>query len=310
MNAPEPVYTSHADQWEEGATVRNRPRRALEDDELRYYPTVRQPLLLHPLIIESGTSTQVELQSLYKYLNDVIIFETEIVNKTGREIAKGAFPFKFPKEAMLDAMSVVVDEDYHAYVAVDYMNQVIDHSRTLPLPLPGEIELSRAIPEAMAGLPPELQAGMELLGVAIAENTITADVAAFARDATVKRSIKGLMADHLADEGRHSGFWTRLVAVYWHGIGESARVELGRQLPVFLNRYLVNDLQMQFDRQLVEHIGLPAQQAAQVCEDLVESYPITSSHPMIANIRGFFQRSGILGHEPTRQQLASYLPKA
>lgn len=40
-------------------------------------------------------------------------------------------------------------------------------------------------------------------------------MAAFARDDTVKESVKGLMADHLADEGRHSSFWARLTRIYW-----------------------------------------------------------------------------------------------
>ncbi|MFH7617775.1 aminobenzoate oxygenase, partial [Pseudomonas syringae pv. tagetis] len=74
----------------------------------------------------------------------------------------------------------------------------------------------RAIPASLALAPEFLRSAVELICVAFAENTVTNDVAAFARDDSVKQSVKGLMADHLLYEGRHSGFWARLVRIYWH----------------------------------------------------------------------------------------------
>jgi hypothetical protein len=302
-------YVSHADQWEQRATIRSRPRRVVEDDNLSYYPAERQPLHAHPAIVEAGRHVQdyILLQSFYKYINDVIIFETEIVNRTALAIAKNRFPFEFPFGCRSDAMSVVIDEHYHAYVAMDYLDQVERSTGIAPIEQNKEIELSRAIPRAMAHVPPQYAAGMELIAVAISENTVTAEVAAFSRDTTLKRSVKGVMADHLADEGRHSVFWINLVKLYWAHIDEPARTALGQCLPFFLAEYLTNELQLEFDRRLVNALNLPAALRLQIANDMVGAYPITSSHPMIVNIRKFLKMAGLLEHEPTRVALAEYL---
>ena len=96
-------------------------------------------------------------------------------------------------------MTVVVDEDYHALVAMDFMQQTIALTDIEPIPLPAQIELSRAIPAALERAPEHLRSAVELICVAIAENTVTNDVAAFAKDDSVKQSVRGLMADHLLD---------------------------------------------------------------------------------------------------------------
>ena len=302
-------YRSHSVSWEERATVRSRPRREIEGDDLLFYPVARQPLCAHPLISSLGKEVQnfILLQSLYKYINDIIIFETEIVNHTARRIAKGQFSFPYSFQCRYDAMSVVVDEDYHAYVAMDYFDQVLRSTGTQPIELPQAIELSRAIPLALSKLPPQYRDGMELLAVAISENTVTAEVAAFSRDPTLKRSVKGMMADHLADEGLHSVFWINIVRLFWNNADEDMRLALGKVLPIFLQASLTNDIQSEYDRRIVDAIDMPPAIRAPIYSDLVRSYPINKHHPMVENIVKFFRMSGLLDHEPTRAQLSMYL---
>ncbi|MBQ4879591.1 diiron oxygenase [Pseudoalteromonas luteoviolacea] len=303
-------YQTHAQTWEQRATIRTRPRRMIEDDELSFYPQERQPLCFDPIIAKLGDEVrdQILLQSLYKYINDIVIFETEIVNKTALDIAKGRFPFEFSFDARYDAMSVVIDEDYHAFVAMDFQNQLELQTGIKPFQTFDEIELSRAIPRAVHSLSdPAHKAGMELIAVAISENTVTSDVAAFASDKSVKRSIKGIMADHLADEGRHSRFWIELVKIYWQEVDEVTRIAIGEAIPKFLAQYLTNEIQKEFDTALIAQLSLPQVVQKRVMDNLVGSYPITSQHPMIANIRRFFNASGLLEHEPTRMQLQQYL---
>lgn len=302
-------YESHSPIWEARSTIRSRPRRQVEDDDLQYFPIERQPLCANALIANMKSTVQdyILVQSLYKYINDIIIFETEIVNKTARAIAKDHFSFRFPFPCRYDAMSVVIDEDYHAYVAMDYLNQVQMRTGITPIELPAEIELSRAIPAALASIAPEHRDGLELIAVAISENTVTADVAAFSRDSSLKRSVKGMMADHLADEGRHSAFWIKLVKIYWENIDENARIAIGAALPFFLQKYLTNDLQSEFDQRLIASLDVPLATRKQISADLVSTYPITKHHPMIGNIFNFFKLSGLLQHEPTRICLAAYL---
>lgn len=309
MNAVD--YRSFADAWEERATIRTRPRRRVEDDQRLIYPLSRQPLVLGATFQRECPQLRdfVLVQSLYKFINDVVIFETEIVDRTARRIAKDRFAVRFPFACRYDAMTVVVDEDYHALVAMDFLQQTIALTGVQPIALPQEIELSRAIPQALAQVPEALRDALELICVGIAENTLTDDVAAFARDDTVKPSVKGLMADHLLDEGRHSSFWARLTRIYWQAASEADRTALAKVLPVFLSQYLTNDIQKAFDFALIA--ALPISEA--VRDDLREevqglAFPINHQHPLLGNILRFFRASSMLESACVQDALRDYLP--
>jgi len=308
MNAAD--YRSFADAWEDRATIRTRPRRRVEDDARLIYPLSRQPLVLGATFLRECPHQRdfALVQSLYKFIHDVVIFETEIVNRTASSIARGRFPLDYPFACRYDAMTVVVDEDYHALVAMDFMQQTIELTGIEPIALPAEIELSRAIPAALAQVPAALRPAAELICVAIAENTLTNDVAAFARDDTVKDSVKGLMADHLLDEGRHSTFWTRLVRIYWQGACASDRAALASMLPVFIERYLTNDIQKAFDLALIEHLHPdPAVRRALREEAQSLAFPINAQHPLLGNILRFFKGSSMLDSPCVSDALAAYL---
>ncbi|WLH52137.1 diiron oxygenase [Pseudomonas tolaasii] len=310
MNAAD--YHAFADDWERRATIRTRPRRQLEDDDKLIFPVCRQPLVLSASFLEHCPKQRdfVLTQSFYKFLHDVVIFETEIVDKTARSIAKNRFSLPFPPACRYDAMTVVVDEDYHALVALDFLQQTVALTGIKPLDLPRQIELSRALPAALARAPAHLHEAVELIAVAIAENTVTHDVAAFSRDDSVKASVRGLMADHLFDEGRHAQFWTQLVRIYWQTATPADRDCIAEVLPVFLRHYLTNELQQGFDLHLIDHLGVSTcvRQALQA-EVAALAFPITRQHPLLGNITGFLQQSGLLQTPSVVQALDDYLPE-
>ncbi|WP_282412505.1 diiron oxygenase [Pseudomonas sp. PS01299] len=308
MNAAD--YQSFADAWETRATIRTRPRRVLEDDERLIYPLSRQPLVLSETFLRECPQQRdfALVQTLYKFINDVVIFETEIVDRTARAIAKNRFAVPFPFACRYDAMTVVVDEDYHALVAMDFMQQTVAMTGIEPIELPTEIELSRAIPAAVALAPEHLRSAVELICVAIAENTVTGDVAAFARDDTVKPSIKGLMADHLLDEGRHSSFWARMVRIYWHTANDADRETIAQILPVFIGHYLTNDIQKSFDLRLID--ALPVSEAVRrsLKDEMAGlAFPINRHHPLVGNIVRFFHNSSLLDTPCVQHALRDYL---
>ena len=308
MNAAD--YQSFADAWENRATIRTRPRRVLEDDERLIYPLSRQPLVLSETFLRECPQQRdfALVQTLYKFINDVVIFETEIVDKTARSIAKNRFAVTFPFACRYDAMTVVVDEDYHALVAMDFMQQTVAMTGIEPIQLPDEIELSRAIPAAVALAPEHLRSAMELICVAIAENTVTGDVAAFARDDTVKPSIKGLMADHLLDEGRHSSFWARMVRIYWHTASAADRETIAQILPVFIGHYLTNDIQKTFDLRLIDALPVSETTRRSLRDEMAGlAFPINRHHPLVGNIVKFFHNSSLLDTPCVQHALRDYL---
>jgi len=308
MNAAD--YQSFADAWESRATIRTRPRRLLEDDQRLIYPLSRQPLVLSETFLRECPQQRdfALVQTLYKFINDVVIFETEIVDKTARSIAKNRFAVAFPFACRYDAMTVVVDEDYHALVAMDFMQQTVALTGIEPIPLPDEIELSRAIPAAVALAPQHLRSAVELICVAIAENTVTGDVAAFARDDSVKPSIKGLMADHLLDEGRHSSFWARMVRIYWHTASDADRETIAQILPVFIGHYLTNDIQKSFDLRLIDALPVSETTRCSLREEIAGlAFPINRHHPLVGNIVRFFHNSSLLDTPCVQHALRDYL---
>lgn len=308
MNAAD--YQSFADAWESRATIRTRPRRVLENDERLIYPLSRQPLVLSETFLRECPQQRdfALVQTLYKFINDVVIFETEIVDKTARSIAKNRFAVGFPFTCRYDAMTVVVDEDYHALVAMDFMQQTVAMTGIEPIQLPDEIELSRAIPAAVALAPEHLRSAVELICVAIAENTVTGDVAAFARDDTVKPSIKGLMADHLLDEGRHSSFWARMVRIYWHTASAADRDVIAQILPVFIGHYLTNDIQKSFDLRLINALPVSEATRRSLRDEMAGlAFPINRHHPLVGNIVKFFHNSSLLDTPCVQHALRDYL---
>jgi hypothetical protein len=177
-----------------------------------------------------------------------------------------------------------------------------------PIELPGEIELSRAIPAAVALAPQHLRGAVELICVAIAENTVTGDVAAFAKDDTIKQSIKGLMADHLLDEGRHSGFWSRMVRIYWHTASEGDRHCIAQILPVFIGHYLTNDIQRSFDLRLIDALPISDRVRHALRNEVSGvAFPINRHHPLVANIVQFFRSSSLLDSPCVQSALRDYL---
>ena len=308
MNAAD--YQSFADVWESRATIRTRPRRVLENDERLIYPLSRQPLVLSETFLRECPQQRdfALVQTLYKFINDVVIFETEIVDKTARSIAKNRFAVAFPFACRYDAMTVVVDEDYHALVAMDFMQQTVAMTGIEPIRLPDQIELSRAIPAAVALAPEHLRSAVELICVAIAENTVTGDVAAFARDDTVKPSIKGLMADHLLDEGRHSSFWARMVRIYWHTASVADREAIAKILPVFIGHYLTNDIQKSFDLRLIDTLPVSQITRRSLKDEIAGlAFPINRHHPLVGNIVKFFHNSSLLDTPCVQHALRDYL---
>lgn len=308
MNAAD--YQSFAEAWESRATIRTRPRRLLEDDQRLIYPLSRQPLVLSETFLRECPQQRdfALVQTLYKFINDVVIFETEIVDKTARSIAKNRFAVAFPFACRYDAMTVVVDEDYHALVAMDFMQQTVALTGIEPIQLPDEIELSRAIPAAVALAPEYLRSAVELICVAIAENTVTGDVAAFARDDSVKPSIKGLMADHLLDEGRHSSFWARMVRIYWHTASDADRETIAQILPVFIGHYLTNDIQKSFDLLLIDALPVSETTRHSLREEIAGlAFPINRHHPLVGNIVRFFHNSSLLDTPCVQHALRDYL---
>ncbi|MFH7375943.1 aminobenzoate oxygenase, partial [Pseudomonas syringae pv. tagetis] len=91
----------------------------------------------------------------------------------------------------------------------------------------------RAIAAALARAPEHHRSAVPLICLAIGETTATNDVAASARDDPDKQSVKGMKADQLHDEGRHSVIWERIERIYSTNENNNERDTISRSLPIY-----------------------------------------------------------------------------
>lgn len=103
-----------------------------------FFPLERLPLCLHPQVAALGEQAlrYIQVQTLYQYLHGIANIELDIINDSSYKLYKNAVGVDFPLEMRLDALTVVVDESYHALVALDLINQVEQMTSIAPLPMP------------------------------------------------------------------------------------------------------------------------------------------------------------------------------
>lgn len=295
---------SYLARWEEKALVRSAPRRVLPElcSDGHHFPLFRQPLCIHPAVIAKGEDVVagILLQSCYKYMEDIALTETEVVCRITTRIANGRSAYDFPRQLRQVALTVTTDENYHAFVARDFLDQLAQIKAAPPIEHPRETELSVAIAETKAVLPEDLHDEFDFLAVAIAENTLTREIVDLRSDPRLDEAFGIALSDHLGDEAQHSGFFLLFLSIFWRQLDEERRAVVGRVLPGFLSRYLSVDIQQRFDFEVLSSFGFDPGAAAQIVEDCHGGFELGAEHPMLSNILRLLESSGVLGDPPTR----------
>lgn len=297
------AFDAYIARWEKKAMVRSTPRRVLPEvrGDSHHYPLFRQPLCLHPAVTARGDAVVagILLQSCYKYMEDIALTETEVVCRITTRIANGRSPYEFSRQMRQVALTVVTDENYHAYVARDFMDQLSQLRAAPPIAHPKETELSVALAETLARLPHELREDFEFIAVAIAENTLTREIIDLRSDQKLDDAFRLSLADHLGDEAQHSGFFQTFLAEFWRQLNPERRAILGRALPAFLSRYLGVGIEQQFDLAVLRSFDFSEEAAAEIVEDCHDGYALGPGHPMLGNILRLLQAAGVMSDPPT-----------
>lgn len=264
-------YTSKINQWEKFSSVRSRPRRIVNKEEMEgyIYPPVKQPILVHPLLQKISEEQKVFIltQTFYKYFNDIANIEKDIINVASYKINTNKYDLDFSFPERLDALSVIIDESYHAYVALDFMQQVVDFNDIKPLPLPQETELSVAMQELSRDLSDPQRESFELMAVCVAEHALTNDLIETGKSKEVCKLFYYVMHDHVLDEHRHSKFSEHILRRYWSSLNLKDQEILREKLLKLINLYTAPFIQMEFDKSILLALGFSALDADQVVKD-------------------------------------------
>lgn len=284
-------------EWENRATVRNLPRFIFEKDHPGYFfPLSRQPLSIHPLVEDLGEDARFFLlvQSFYKYLNDIAVIETRVVNHTILNIVGNRLPIDFSTEHKMQLYSIMTDESYHAYVAYDAMLQIQQHTGIVPLPLPQRIEIEYALSAVKSVLDLIYHGMFEVLAVCLAENTLTKEIVGMLDQKETHPFFQQHIKAHLADESRHSGIFFSLLKYIWSTISQDYKVHIARVLPDFIHLYLGISVQTDFDKLILKHIGLTESEVEEAIDDTYGYFQINKNHPMLINILTVLKKADVL----------------
>lgn len=273
--------------WEKKAIVATKSKPILNAaDKGYFYPLSRQPLSFHPLVEDLGTDAIAYLltQSFYKYNNDIAIIETRLVSQAILNATNDKLLVKFTRDQKLDLFTVLVDEAYHAYVAFDAMQKVEQHTGIKPLPLPDTLELELATQAVKKTLPAQYHTLFDFIVVCLAENTLTKDIVGMMDREETHPFFQQLITEHLVDESRHAGLFFHLLKAVWSELSKDYRKAIGAHIPEFLARYLSSSIQMDFEKSILNHLGLSDGAVDEVMQDTYGGIQLTSSHPMLKNI--------------------------
>ena len=310
---PTPVPLDSTQRWYGSATVRHSPRILLSaqsgHDEL--FPRTRQVLAEHPLVVAGGpfAVSYVLAQSVYRQMHEVALLETRLVIDCSIKIANRQIMPEATDADRLDALSVIVDEAYHAHVAMDFIDQVKQQTGIAQLPVAPDNSSLQALEDARTSLSEEMRADFELIAVCVAEHVLIKDIVAARREEKLAPAFTRLMSDHASDEGRHAAFFSDLTRRCWVRMSEPSRQAIGTVLPGFIKAYTAGDAGREFDRAMLAGCGLPQAAVEEAIEQTDPAYQeIREMHVEMtrAHLMKLLQRTGVLDHAPTLAAFAAH----
>ncbi|OGV25767.1 MAG: hypothetical protein A3F18_05480 [Legionellales bacterium RIFCSPHIGHO2_12_FULL_37_14] len=299
-------YVSRLDQWDRFASIRSRPRRHIVQESNEYYfPISRQPICVHPIITSLGDEAVrfILIQSMYKFMYEIAMLETEMVNKAACNVANNRLPFHFNAAICHDALTIIVDEAYHACVAIDFMNQVEKKTQIKPIEMPKYSPNTLAIEIVTAHLPKELHSSFELIAVCLSEHTLTKELISIGKEGKTLKSFSDVMADHVLDEGRHAGIFAEILAQFWAHFSEAEKQLIGSYLPLFIKEYLNTEQQITFDRKILAALSLSSIEIDTITAETHIEYKaseLKNVNPVIPNLIKLLETTLVLSHPPTR----------
>jgi hypothetical protein len=280
--------------WYRYATVRK--SEFIEYDplsELPPFPEELYPFLNHDLIVNRGPLLKKYLltQLCYKYLQEICITETDIVNPACLSIAYNELCVSLPIEIQTDAFSVITDEAFHSYVARSFMMQMQQANNILPINLPRANEVTKASIIIKKSLDKKYHSHFELIATCISENIFTDEIIEVSKFEQVNPSFHKLMKDHARDEGRHASYFTDVLRQYWQGLDEDVKEIFMEVIPMFCQLCLNGEHEREFLSLLLEKSNYTSDEITTLLESNSSATTQISHAARMKNIKRFLSKA-------------------
>ncbi len=295
--------------WFSKATVR-RPCASVLDEGAAFdwrFPVEMKPLLAHPVVVALTQETRrfIHVQAFHKYLHDVCLTETEVVNRVAADIAYGRSVRAFEDRVAAEALAILVDEAFHSYMARLFSLKISRATGIEPLPLPGRNALVNAFENVAHGLDAAAANLSRFLCCCLSESTFTKEILAASRLDSCDPGFRELMEQHLADEGRHYSYFRGALAWVWDRLDEAERDTAARLLPAILTTYFDDADDEAHDRAVLAAAGMAPSAIEQVLDDTEGRRPAHIHRPRVRNSLEFLRLANVLQHPSVRWQLAA-----
>lgn len=207
--------------WDNRASVRTSQHDYQLPDDLQqqlqtrhWFPPAFLPYLAHPAVQAAGLDVTHRLAAnhLVHFLDYTTLLEHRIVNRAVEIIVHGELPAFVPSRMKNAALQLYTDEGYHALFSNRLAEQIaslhgIAERPVMPLRITRLNAVIARTPESNRPL------AWFLLGF-VSETIIARELLEVCRDSLVS-SVNDMLRDHLADEARHSRYFSEVFHYLW-----------------------------------------------------------------------------------------------
>lgn len=305
-------YRNSFNHWDEVASVRSKPLRILNGEEIEgrlFFTPELVPVANHPLVQERGKEIieKILIFHLYAHLDFTENLEHEVVNKVAYQIGRGRLGFDLPAPMMEDAWKLYVDEAYHLMFSADLAKQVEQATRLERPPVVAPSFLKR-LHVILDDVPAVKKRLIYLFFSIISETLITGTLSTVPKDQRVVKTICEVISDHAEDEKHHHAYFASLLSVIWGQLTLPLQRYIGALLPDLILGYLEPDYHviqgwlqtLNFTPKEIERIREESYSQDQVLQNIRNASKITMNHlekngvleePSIAEV---FMQKGLL----------------
>lgn len=305
----EPVeYKSPFRNWHERASVRQAPRRLLQDPEpgQHFFSPELVPLAQHPVITELRPELfdEVLVRQLLRYLHFTAVLENLVVNRTILGIAHGSIAVDIPDEMRMDAFKLYCDEAYHALFSAD-MTRQIEEATGIRSNEAREPYFLVRLRELLAEAPENLAPLIEILFVVVSETLISAQLSEIPSSAQLVPAIQEVIQDHARDEGRHHAYFVAYLRYLWGALDSRQRRAAALFVPRLI-RIFVDPDACSIQQELTGY-GISRDGSRQILDEIFPE-KLVSEHARLTarqTIR-YFVDLGIMEDEQVREEFMKH----
>ncbi|EJM20088.1 P-aminobenzoate N-oxygenase AurF [Pseudomonas sp. GM21] len=261
--------------WDNRAAVRTSrhtyvlPQDVEQQLETRHwFPPAFLPYLNHPAVKEAGRAISHRLSAnhLVYFLDYTTLLEHRIVNRSVETIVHGELGVCVPQRMKKAALQLYTDEGYHALFSNNLAEQVVAHYGLVDRPvMPQRITRLNTL---LDRTPDRYKPLAWFLTGFVSETIIAKDLLDICRDALVC-GVQEMLRDHLADEARHSRYFSEVFHHLWLHLNSAQRLFCAGLLPEIIRVFF--EVDERWLRASFRSVGLRESACADIIEGLSDA---------------------------------------